>query len=310
MSLDGYIACLDQRLDWLDQVRKENEDYGFQVFFESIDALLLGRKTYEAAANAPVWPYLNKRVFVLSNTLTCVKKEAELIHGDLTQLISKMFLEGIKHLWINGGLTVSQFLNQQMVDKITLCIVPIILGSGIPLFNQIQRLSLMRLISSHSYPSGLVKLCYEFQSKVEIHFKMIAYESDEYYQCVALREEILRKPFGFLFSSKELAVEKDYLHVAGYLDEELCATAMLVPKKEELKMMRVAIKRYLQNMGIGSQLLHYCEKYALNNGFKSIYCYARESAIPFYLKYNFNLIGDPFDSLGISHCKMQKILIG
>lgn len=161
MSIDGYIARQDGSLDWLDQVGDPNEDYGFQNLLASIDGVILGRNTYEVAASVVDWPYKGKKIIVLSNSLQSVREEAELFCGDLTQLVAQLHDEGIKHVWVDGGVTISQFLDLQMVDFMTLSIIPIILGAGMPLFNVIDKEIPCCLISSQSYPSGLAQLKYE-----------------------------------------------------------------------------------------------------------------------------------------------------
>jgi len=159
-SIDSYIARKDGGLDWLDCVGGFNEDYGFQNLLSSIDALIIGRKTYEVAITVSD-PYPGKRVVVLSNSLNSVRKDMELYRGDLAELLTKLHNDGIKHIWIDGGTTISQFLSCQMVDMMTLSIIPVILGSGIPLFHVIDKEIPCRVISSKSYPSGLVQLRYE-----------------------------------------------------------------------------------------------------------------------------------------------------
>ena len=166
-SVDSYIARKDGSLDWLDQVGGFDEDYGFQKLLDSIDAVILGRKTYEVAASVSDWPYKGKRIIVLSNSLQTVREEAEIFQGDLSQLASQLHSEGIRHIWIDGGITISQFLDLQMVDSMTLSVIPVILGSGIPLFNPLSKEQACCLASSQSYPSGLVQLNYEM-SRPEI----------------------------------------------------------------------------------------------------------------------------------------------
>jgi dihydrofolate reductase len=161
-SIDGYIARKDGSLDWLDCVGGFNEDYGFQKLLNSIDAVILGRNTYEVAASVPDWPYIGKKIVVLSNHLQTVRKEAEIYRGDLIPLVTGLHADGIKHVWIDGGMTISQFLNLKMVDCMTLSVIPVILGDGMPLFNAISKEISCRLVSSDSYPSGLVQLKYEF----------------------------------------------------------------------------------------------------------------------------------------------------
>jgi len=171
MSIDGYIAREDGGLDWLDPVGGFNEDsvcgfdedYGLQKLMNSIDALIIGRKTYEVAATVPD-PYPGKRVVVLSNSLDSAPR-MELYRGDLMELAAKLHREGVKHIWVDGGSTISQFLSLQLVDKMTLSIIPIVLGSGIPLFHVIGKEVPCRLVSSQSYRSGVVQLHYEIMKQ-------------------------------------------------------------------------------------------------------------------------------------------------
>ncbi len=310
VSLDGYIAREDGSLDWLDRVGGFNEDYGFQGMLGSIDAVILGRKTYEVASTVPD-PYPGKRVIVLSNHLSFIKQGAELYSGDLDDLLLKLGREGIKHVWVDGGLTISQFLASQKVDTVTLSIIPVILGSGIPLFNVLGKEIPCRLISSQSYSSGLVQLNYEIikqftDAKDKICFQVVDYGSDACKKSVELREETLRKPFGSFFTQKELDEEKGYVHVAGFLGQELCAAAVLAPEANQLKMRRVAIKGPFQNKGIGSALMAFCDGYATKHGYEEIYCHARETAIPFYLKNQYVLEGKSFYADGILHRTMRK----
>lgn len=158
-SIDGYIARKDHSLDWMDRVGGYDEDYGFKDFLNSIDGLIIGRKTYEIASTVSD-PYPGKRVIVLSNTLTSVMKEMEIYKGDITPLLSKLHQEGVNHIWVDGGLTISQFLAIQMVNVMTISIIPILLGEGIPLFHVIGKELPCRLLSSKAYPSGLVQNSY------------------------------------------------------------------------------------------------------------------------------------------------------
>lgn len=312
LSIDGYIARKDDSLDWLDRVGGFDEDYGFQQMLAGIDTLIIGRKTYEIASTVPD-PYPGKRVVVLSNSLNAVKSGMELYKGNLAELAEKLHTEGVKHIWVDGGSTISQFLDLQLIDEMTLSIIPIVLGSGLPLFHAIGKEIPCRLISSQAYQSGLVQQRYEIikqftESQDKIHFKIIDYGSDDYKKAVALKEEILRKPLGLFFTKEELEMEKEHVHIAGFLGQEMCATAVLVPDGEKMKMQRVALKAPFQGKGIGSSLMRFCEEYAVKHGFKSIYCHARGTAVQFYQKNQYALEGEPFDEDGIPHRKMRKKL--
>lgn len=160
-SIDGYIARKDQNLDWLQYGHSGDEDYGFKNFINSIDALILGRNTYQVVSGFDEWPYKGKKVIALSRTLKEVRKEAELFCGELPELLTKLQSENIKHGWADGGITASRFLEAGLVDELTISIIAMVLGSGIPLFSVMNREHKCRLVSSRSYPSGLVQLKYE-----------------------------------------------------------------------------------------------------------------------------------------------------
>lgn len=160
-SIDGYIARDDGNLDWLHYGHTGDEDYGFKNFINSIDALILGRKTYEVVSGFDDWPYNGKRVVVLSNTLNKVRPEAELFSGKLTDLLSKLHKDNIQHVWVDGGITASKFIEAGLVDELTISIIAMILGSGIRLFSLMNDEQKCQLASTKSYPSGLVQLKYQ-----------------------------------------------------------------------------------------------------------------------------------------------------
>jgi len=162
-SIDGYIAKTDHGLDWLEKIDRSADDfsdYGYKNFMSSIDTLIMGRNTYNVVSSVETWPHPGKRVIVLSTTLTSVCAQAELFAGDITDLVKKLQAKGAKHIYVDGGVTASQFMNAGLVDYITLSIIPVILGAGIPLFNSISLELCCRLIATHVYPSGLVQLRY------------------------------------------------------------------------------------------------------------------------------------------------------
>lgn len=139
-------------------------------------------------------------------------------------------------------------------------------------------------------------------------FKIVAHGSHEYKKCVVLREDILRKPLGLAFTCEELEREKPHVHIGGFIGDDLCATAMLVPERHKVKMQRVAVKEDLQGRGIASAMMQFCEAYALEKGFKEIYCHARWTAVPFYKKNHYLPEGEPFMEINIPHLKMRKII--
>jgi predicted GNAT family N-acyltransferase len=140
-------------------------------------------------------------------------------------------------------------------------------------------------------------------------FKVIKYNTPEYAQAVALREEILRKPLGIGFTDEEIAAEKDWIHIAAYQNSKLCATAALVYENSALaKICRVAVLAELQGKGIGIEIMRYTESYAAQQGFKEIYLHARDTSVPFYIKNQYIAEGDWFYEDTVPHKKLRKFL--
>jgi dihydrofolate reductase len=159
-SLDGFIARRDGSLDWLRVVEQGGEDYGFEAFFAEVDALLLGRGTWEAACGFAPWPYVGKRVAVVS-AAPRAGTHGETFHDrGPAELLDLLGEEGFRHVYADGGSVVSQLLVADRVDTLTLSIVPVVLGDGIRLFQPPLVERRLGLVSSRSYPSGLVQVRY------------------------------------------------------------------------------------------------------------------------------------------------------
>lgn len=164
-SLDGYIAKTDGDINWLHEIpNPEGSDFGFSDFMNSIDALLMGRNTYEKVLSFEgEWPY-SKKVFVLSSKLSEVPKKlegkVELVSGEITEVVKKINDEGFKKLYIDGGRTIQGLLSKNLIDEITISRIPILLGEGIPLFSlQSQQIKLTH-IKTEAFNNGIVKSHY------------------------------------------------------------------------------------------------------------------------------------------------------
>ncbi len=140
-SIDGYIAKEDGGLDWLPEISESDNDYGFSELLERIDALVMGRNTFEKVLSFGQWPY-PKKVFVLSNTLEKVPVElegkVEIINGEIEDVVKNLNKKGYIELYIDGGQTIQEFLRKGLIDEITITRIPIILGGGIPLFGRLE----------------------------------------------------------------------------------------------------------------------------------------------------------------------------
>jgi len=159
-SLDGYIARPDGTFDFLSVVEQEGEDYGFADFFATIDALVIGRNTYETALAFPEWPYAGKRCFVLTHRETPSVHGEQFFAGEPEALLEQLALAGAQRLYVDGGAVIRAFLAGNLIDDLTISVVAALLGKGISLFGEEvpeQRLSLQ---ACKAYESGLVQLSY------------------------------------------------------------------------------------------------------------------------------------------------------
>lgn len=165
VSDDGFIATKDGGVDWLmDIPNPDNSDFGFSEFMESIDALVMGRKTFEKVLSFDCdWPY-SKKVFVLSNTLNAVDpslgSKAEVIKGDIKEIVKKLNQQGFERLYIDGGKTIQSFLKENLIDEMIISKIPKTLGEGIPLFENSNHESKFKLDSTKIYSNGIVKYHY------------------------------------------------------------------------------------------------------------------------------------------------------
>lgn len=139
-------------------------------------------------------------------------------------------------------------------------------------------------------------------------FKEIAYNSPEWTTAVKLREKILREPLGSIFTAEELEEEKYHVQIAGFIEDTIIATAVLVPEGDAMKMQRVVVAEDLRGKNIGSEMMAICEKFAVDRKSKLLYCHARDSAVNFYIKNGYEGVGDYFDEDEIPHLKMSKRL--
>jgi len=161
MSLDGFIATKTNGLDWLEIVQDPQQDYGYKIFMDSIDTLLLGRNTYDIVCSFGDWPYSGKRVVVLSNRPIVPIADEIRMEGSLRSTLEELRKLGSRKIYLDGGKLIQQSLRENVVDSITLSIIPIILGEGIPLFDRIERLKKLKQMGVQSFPSGLVQIKYE-----------------------------------------------------------------------------------------------------------------------------------------------------
>jgi len=143
----------------------------------------------------------------------------------------------------------------------------------------------------------------------DLDIRLVAHNSPEYRETVALRFRILREPLGLSFTEEQLAAESGDLHLGAWLDGKLAACLLLTPlDSATVKMRQVAVDDGLQGRGIGTALVRRSEEIAKERGFTSMTLSARATAVPFYLRLGYDLIGEEYEEVTIPHRKMEKRL--
>lgn len=157
-SVDGYLARLDGAFDFLPP--NGGEPHGYDEFMASVDALIIGRKTYEIVLAFDSWPYGGKPVFVLSTQALRAPPTGAVVErmtGTPEEIVTTLTRRGFQHAYIDGGITIQSFLRARLIQRLTITRVPVIIGSGIPLFGATMSDIMLEHIKTQQYASGLVK---------------------------------------------------------------------------------------------------------------------------------------------------------
>jgi len=158
-SLDGFIARQDGALDWLPA--DGGEPHGYDEFMATVDALVIGRKTLDTVLGFDAWPYGTKPVVVLSTSLSELTVPdgavCEVMAGTPREIVTRLTQRGMKHLYIDGGLTIQCFLEAGLIQRLIITRIPVLLGTGIPLFGPLSHDIRMKHVTTRSYPSGMVQ---------------------------------------------------------------------------------------------------------------------------------------------------------
>jgi dihydrofolate reductase len=171
-SVDGFIAREDGGIDWLPEGGGEEggEDYGYQEFVDSVDAIVMGRSTYELASSFGSWPYGEKPVVVLSSRRVvipeAIARTVEAMSAAPREVVRRLAERGIGHLYVDGGRTIQGFLGEGLIDRLILTKVPVLIGSGIPLFGALPHDVGLRHLETLQFDNGLVQSKYEVLGNV------------------------------------------------------------------------------------------------------------------------------------------------
>ena len=158
-SLDGFIARQDGALDWLPA--DGGEPHGYNEFMATVDAIVIGRKTFETVLTFDAWPYGKKQVVVLTSRPSALVVPDEAVCDVMTatpsDVVTRLGERGMKHLYIDGGVTIQRFLEAGLIQRVIITGIPVLLGTGIPLFGSLSRDIRLEHVATRSYPSGLVQ---------------------------------------------------------------------------------------------------------------------------------------------------------
>jgi dihydrofolate reductase len=161
-SVDGFIARLNGSFDFLPE--GGGEPHGYNEFFASVDALVIGRKTFEIVVALPEWPYGDKRVIVLSTQKLDLSNapagRVERMQGSPREIVSALEGRDVRHIYVDGGVTIQRFLREGLIQRLIITRVPVLIGEGIPLFGSLPQDVRLEHVQTRHYASGLVKTEY------------------------------------------------------------------------------------------------------------------------------------------------------
>lgn len=157
ISLDGFIAKENGSVDWLSSF---DEDYGYDEFITTLDTIIMGRKTYEQVLSFGKWPYSGLNTFVYTNQDSKkYDKNVEFISGSIPTTISDIKKQSKKNIWlVGGGKLITEFVKFQLIDEFQIFIMPLFLGTGIPILHESLETEPLKYLRSKSYKSGVVEL--------------------------------------------------------------------------------------------------------------------------------------------------------
>jgi dihydrofolate reductase len=165
ISLDGFIARQDGDIEWLLQRDDPTEDHGYAAFIADIDMIVMGRGSYEKVLTLDTWPY-DRPVRVLSKQLAdtpvpeALQDRVQFSNLSPKDLVEELAGQNVRRIYVDGGRLVQSFLREGLIADMVITTVPVLIGSGRQLFGALLKDIDLRLVSSHSFPSGLVQSTY------------------------------------------------------------------------------------------------------------------------------------------------------
>jgi dihydrofolate reductase len=161
VSVDGFLARPDGTFDFLEA--GGGEAHGFEEFLATVDVLVMGRMTYDVVRAFTEWPYGDRPVFVLSTNALPDDDRIERLEGEPRAILDALEARGFTHAYVDGGLTIQRFLRAGAIDRMVVTRVPVLIGTGIPLFGPVERDILLRHVATRAYATGLVQSEYSLE---------------------------------------------------------------------------------------------------------------------------------------------------
>jgi len=162
-SVDGFIARRDGALDFLPPGGGE-EPHGYEEFMATVDALVIGRNTYEIVLAFDTWPYAEKQVIVLSTRPVALPPSGAVVEqmsGEPAEIVAQLEARNLRHIYVDGGITIQRFLAAGLIQRLIITRVPVLIGEGISLFGPLPHDVRLCHVATRQYESGLVQSEYE-----------------------------------------------------------------------------------------------------------------------------------------------------
>lgn len=168
ISQDGFIARQDGAIDWLtepDATIPEGEDFGYHAFFDTVDVMVMGRNTFETVLGfGGEWPYGSKRVIILSRKGIDIpdhlRDRVSVTSDPVQDIYNQLLQDGAQNVYVDGGLTIQSFLRAGCIDQLTITRLPVLIGTGLPLFGELDADIHLQHISTQAYDCGFVQSVY------------------------------------------------------------------------------------------------------------------------------------------------------
>ena len=178
-SVDGFIARNDGSIDWLMKVNSivpEGEDGGYKAFISTVDGLVMGRHSFEQVLSFAEWPYGTLPVIVMNSTAINIPQHLQNYVTSSsetpTALVQRLVKKGMKHLYIDGGITIQKFIAERLINELTITLIPVLLGSGRSLFGPLKNDVELELLDIKNIGCGIVQLKYRLPGPNYLHNKM------------------------------------------------------------------------------------------------------------------------------------------